>query len=1074
MTRDLAALFPDTIILASAGTGKTWQLTTRYLRLLRCEQPLDQILASTFARKAAGEILARILSRLAEAASDEGRRGELEAALDLGPLSRDQAAAMLERVLSQVHRLRVGTLDSFFVQTAGSFALELELPGRWSILEDIDDRALRLEALRELLQRETNSFDALLTLLGLLQGGESARGVIDHLLATVQDFYAVFVDSDPTIWNVWPVLPTLSDGELAEAMSCLRDTPLPDDARFTKAHEKLVAAAAEAVDSKNWENVLGNGLVKAVMSDSLSYYNKVLSGDLANAIRPLLQHARGVFLNAINYQTEATGKLLRHFHEHYHALKLSRGKLRFDDVTRLLSRHLNEELLPQVGYRIDAALSHFLLDEFQDTSLAQWNVLKPFVARANRTPGQSLFCVGDVKQAIYGWRGGESEILERIPVDLNDVQMTTLAQSRRSSPVVIETVNAIFGDLTGNPALQLDEKTFLEPDFLAGVKANWRNRFQPHSTVRSELAGFARVQTYPEAEEPAGNKSLRFEIVAEAVAELHRTHSGCTIGVLTRTNATVRQLIHRLRNPRSDREPVFASEEGGNPLTDAAGTIYLLSLLKLAAHPGNQVAQFNVAHSPLAQFVGLDGYRPRDPRVVELAGRIRAELLRDGYGKTLERWVRVCAPSCNERELARLGQLVELAWRYEPRATLDPADFVRFVEETRVESPSSADVRVMTIHQSKGLEFDIVVLPELDALILGGRESYLVQRDRPTEPVSRILRSVSRDYLPLLPDDMRDLYRAHGNRLVNESLCLLYVALTRAVHALHVFVPAAKKSNPTPLTMAGIVLSAVGSAPLDPGVEQFRAGDEHWYEAERARHGGILQPAPATEEPLPQPIKLAPVDPRRIRNLNVVTPSSHGGAAGFAGLAEFDRSLARAQGSLVHAWFEQIGWLDEGPPGDERLLSVAGRYRKPGLDVDAMLVSFRDALAHDGLRWNLTADEYRERVAPQLFPPLAGELASGTIELRVERERRLTYRTDRELVNGIADRLILYCRGDVIVAVDIIDYKTDRGADADELKARYREQLRQYSGAIRTVFKLPADRVATRLALIALGEVVRV
>ena len=107
--------WPNVVIRASAGTGKTYQLSNRYLQLAADGQPPEQVLASTFARKAAGEILGRVLVRLAEAALDETARRELTRAIER-ELSPADCHRLLKKLVGELHRLRIGTLDSFFVQ----------------------------------------------------------------------------------------------------------------------------------------------------------------------------------------------------------------------------------------------------------------------------------------------------------------------------------------------------------------------------------------------------------------------------------------------------------------------------------------------------------------------------------------------------------------------------------------------------------------------------------------------------------------------------------------------------------------------------------------------------------------------------------------------------------------------------------------------------------------------------------------------------------------------------------------------------------------------------------------------
>jgi ATP-dependent exoDNAse (exonuclease V) beta subunit len=115
--------FPNTIIRASAGSGKTFQLTNRYLALLYQGVAPEKILAVTFTRKAAGEIFDRIVLRLADAAGDSAKRAELAAAINASDLTAERCQELLLGVTRTLHRLRIGTLDSFFSKVAGSCSL---------------------------------------------------------------------------------------------------------------------------------------------------------------------------------------------------------------------------------------------------------------------------------------------------------------------------------------------------------------------------------------------------------------------------------------------------------------------------------------------------------------------------------------------------------------------------------------------------------------------------------------------------------------------------------------------------------------------------------------------------------------------------------------------------------------------------------------------------------------------------------------------------------------------------------------------------------------------------------------
>src|SRR5438094_1026723 len=128
--------FSHQVIRASAGSGKTHQLTNRYLRLLAAGVESDGILASTVTRKVAGEILDRVLERLAKAAGDALEAKELSVHLETALGAQEDFAALLRRLLRSLHRARIGTLDSVYLALAGSFSLELGLPAGWSICEE--------------------------------------------------------------------------------------------------------------------------------------------------------------------------------------------------------------------------------------------------------------------------------------------------------------------------------------------------------------------------------------------------------------------------------------------------------------------------------------------------------------------------------------------------------------------------------------------------------------------------------------------------------------------------------------------------------------------------------------------------------------------------------------------------------------------------------------------------------------------------------------------------------------------------------------------------------------------------
>ncbi len=128
-------VFSNDLIRASAGTGKTFALSNRYLQLLASGVSCESILATTFTRKGAGEILDRIIQRLSNAAMNPEAAVELGAEIEF-ELDSVRAQKILVDLLANLHRLQIGTLDSFFNRIAQSFSLELNLPEGWSIVQE--------------------------------------------------------------------------------------------------------------------------------------------------------------------------------------------------------------------------------------------------------------------------------------------------------------------------------------------------------------------------------------------------------------------------------------------------------------------------------------------------------------------------------------------------------------------------------------------------------------------------------------------------------------------------------------------------------------------------------------------------------------------------------------------------------------------------------------------------------------------------------------------------------------------------------------------------------------------------
>jgi ATP-dependent helicase/nuclease subunit A len=1055
--------FVHCLIAASAGSGKTHRLTNRFVALLTRDIDPAGIVATTFTRKAAGEILSRVLFRLAQAAGDKRKLRELATEIAAPDLDGERCTGLLRKVLQNLHRLRIGTLDSFYLGLAGAFSLELGLPAGWSICDEMDDAGLRRDALERIL--DANAKD-LLPLYATLSKGETKRSVQAELQNVIGKHYEIFCGSGADAWAAVRAQPATADADLAGTLANLRAFD------FSPCRDKRFASACETdltrFESQDWQKFLDGGLAKKIYDGETTYQKKPIPPDVQASYRTLLEHVCSELLRKLAAQTKATRNLLEHFHDDLWRTKRSNGMLRFGDVTYALVNALQQGGVagPTLAFRLDGDIEHLLLDEFQDTSLAQWRVLEPLarsITEANSPNERTFFCVGDVKQAIYGWRGGMASILNNLENFVGPLVRLPLSESRRSTQPVIDVINRVFQNLDKVQAGDRCEDGLL----------SWHRSFPEQTTVKRDLPGYVTVQTGPaqrDGERVGDHRAAHCASVAREIAALHLQVGNRSIGVLCRRNETVGRMIYELRKVQVD-----ASEEGGNPLTDSPAVELMLSLLVLADHPGHSVAWFHVRHSPLAGQVAK-------VHAEVLSRQLRDDLLSTGYGRFVQSWAEALAPACNRRDLGRLQQLVEMAYGYQPRSTLRTADFIALVREQRVADPSAANVRVMTIHASKGLEFDVVVLPELDVRLLGPSPSFVVGRDPKSLDVTFVCRYADEAVQKILPEEQSLAFAQDRQQSVEESLSLLYVALTRAVSALHLYLPGPRKPSYSDAWYNILLQTLTPGATHAENSLLFDHGDRDWCQ----RTDGKQLLARVSERKPPTRIQFCTSTAERLRGLDHLAPSRREGhgQVSLDRLLDISERTGMAVGTLTHAWFEALEWLDNGVPTPDALRNTAEKLRAdlpPDIwtQLDNLMMRFRKSLDRPEVAAVLRRTAYAGTGEPGFPKTLSPYWTPAMQPLLVERERRflVSDQDASKFWTGSIDRLVWLGAGEQTVAADVLDFKTDAvpAGDAAALQARvefYRPQMEAYRQAVARLARLPQERVATRLVFTTFGRVV--
>jgi ATP-dependent helicase/nuclease subunit A len=1080
-------------VTANAGTGKTRVLTDRILRLLLAGADPEGILAITFTKAAAAEMTQRIERRLTDWATfeEEALAADLEALL--GRPAREEerslARALLARLLDLPRGLSIATIHAFCQTLLRRFPLEAGVAPHFEAIDEHDAAELQREAYAQILSAAhadtgplgravanlavwlaDSSLEELLgDLLGQrtrLQRAREAHGGLDGLLEAV----ARALRAEPGLAPRQVVERACADGvfdadRLARAAEVLRDGAKRDGERASR-----IAAWIQAVPTDRFQLfddyarafVGSNGeplQERSLMSKALADRHPDLLRALVREQARLLEVDDTVRRQMVYAKTEAMLVFGFAVLDRYEELKKHRAALDFDDLIEHTRRLLAiSDQRDWVLFRLDARIDHVLVDEAQDTSPAQWEIVERlteefFAGEGARGLRRTLFVVGDEKQSIYRFQGADLDnfravrdrIVARSVAARRPIETTLLDRSFRSVPAILELVDAVFE----------------HPQARIGVSDGPLH----HASERASGAGIvelwplARAPAAEEAEEPwalpdAPTRRVEGEqLVAEAVAReiagwLERREClpasgrpirGGDVLILVSRRGTIQERI--VRALRRSGVPVAGADRLA--LQSHLAVQDLLALGEVLLLPENDLALACLLKSPL---LGLDENRlfelahGRGP--VSLMERLRARAgsdaedgpFRRAYAR-LEEWLRradfmppfelftwiLGADGGRRRILERLGPealdpleaFLGQALAYEQGHPASLRGFLAWFRlgagELKRDPEAPGDrVRVSTVHGAKGLEAPIVILadagphgdPRPGKLLWGEVEPALGSSELPFWREEKKAREPLTD----------SFVEAEKQFEEEENHRLLYVALTRAAERLIVTGWHNKRTARNPdqggesaalaNSWHGIVRRALEHLDGVETVEGHGLGEAFPGPILRYRRG---VPVAVTErlsvatpsEPLPDWLaRAAPEEPRPPRPLAPSRVLPEPLSPGR--LADAEAARRRRYGTLVHRLLELLPALR---PAD-----------RPAA-VDRFLARFASDLEpseRDRLRADVTGLLERPDLAP-LFAP--GALV----------EQAIVGLVGDVPVSGQIDRLLV--SPDEVVA---IDFKTGR------------------------------------------------
>lgn len=875
------------VVEASAGTGKTFSLVTRIIALLAdpvAPAEPEQIVALTFTRKAAGEIFARLIGRLAAASG--GDASALEESRRIGraenPLGRDGFAKLLRKTLSRQHLSATGTIDSFMLRLLKAVPFETGVGGVAEIAGDYRAAADRRRVLDRLLGgdggRHVDLFEEWFSMASDGGAERSFAARLEKFIDVWHGRYAAWIPDKP-----------MQPG----CTWCDRDAIWPDGAppgldEASRESIRLLADRLEAMRAVRGVGTFIDG-ARAWRGGKLPKPPKALEGD--GTAEKLLQTIALFAAGRSVRFTKGMFWLVRTYDEMSKELVLRRGRVAFGDIPPLLAG-LDAGTRASLEYRLGSRFSHWALDEFQDTSGAQWGTISNLVEEcAQSEENRSVFIVGDRKQAIYGWRGGDSRLMARKADEAEGFgSLATLVETRRCAKRICDAVNKVFDENHVRSHIDMD-----------GADRAWQWRFAAHECFNKDVEGFVEVVQAVKSAQQAKLDDM-FAPVERALLEAGAESGGHETAILVRSNEHARRLVEHLRG-KGVRGVVFAGESG---IFDSPAIEAFVDLVKLSAYPADRMAYAHLKASPLAGILGVDGGNGFSQP--ELSARLLARFNRDG----LERVLRETRDSLRERVPESWNEAIESRFSELLRAAKDfdtaregsegIAEFAQFAEKkTRRDETSRAAIKVMTMHQSKGLEFDHVIVPlyEHDKIadvrgdgILEGEDGEWIL-DHPG------VDAAERDPV-LAAAERRRRWKAQY-----EALCLAYVAMTRAKKALTLILhPQNKKDEGRPQAGAARISDLVRMCGLGTG------GDAAWW---KSPADGNEAPSAAGEE---EPASYA----RPPRDETAYSRPSEDFPPGIdaGGLFASGFGKAAERGTELHGKYAGVEWLDSAADDFER------------------------------------------------------------------------------------------------------------------------------------------------------------
>ena len=852
---------PFLIINAAAGSGKTYSLVYSYLKKLLSSNNSNshrKMLALTFTNKAVYEMKFRILKSLyllaykIDLEEISGYRSSLIVDLGIGKTAIEKKASIvLRKILHEYASFEVITIDSFTQKLIRTFAKDLKIPASFEVtleadqlleemIESILDKAGVEKKLTKLLvdfslskTAELKSWNIGMDLFDfskLLLNENDRTPILSFKNKNSADFKAQKTKFVKEYQNAFEQLKKIG----IEALKLISDNGLIQNDFSRKAVFNHFEKISNGQLDRLYENKLDQNF-----QQSTNIYNKSLAVEkkikIDGILPELFDHYKKaklkvgrlfVIKNILNQWTPLS--LISEMERGLEALQLPFNRLLLSRFNEIINKEISTLSTPYIYERLGEKYRHYFIDEFQDTSRLQWKNLIPLISNAieslddSQTPG-SLLLVGDPKQAVYRWRGGDNQqflnLLNRESPFQIKPEVTVLPKNYRSKKAIVDFNNKFFA-FVGS---QIDS---LEQSKMFGRDA--QQRFNEKEGGRVAISFIEKKRRKEIAIPFYKTQTIAFLNEAKAANFLWSD-----MAVLVRKRDQAATIASSLE----ENDIPFVSSESLS-LESSMHVNFLISLIRLVLHPEDYEERKKVI-----AFLYLENGKNKKYHVllndlIFIPFSLFQKKLNHEFGFLFDFDHFSKKPIYNALEYsianfgleasvdAHLTAFLENVFEFKTNNNSDFASYLDYWEKKgrhqSIVIPQGIDaVKIMTIHKAKGLEFPVVVIPFATEELsnLGSRKVWypIAKKFDTSFEWARISFS---DKLKYLGNEGEDFYDQKIDEEKMDALNLLYVALTRAVEEVYIITQLENEKLSAGKSYATLLNHFVMSQGNEPSVEE--------------------------------------------------------------------------------------------------------------------------------------------------------------------------------------------------------------------------------------------------------------